>query len=140
MKSLPCQPLRISHPVLVGSRVATMRCLLSQHRLPRRVEPIVNCLQFAARIDLYTEVVKAWFCAPCRDRKIDARVFKRPLRVVRLGYTRLRIEQLRIKPDALLEITDRHMYMHALHFLLLFLLFRGLPPAALRRGKVARVD
>ncbi len=70
-----------------------MSRFLRQHRLSRRVEPIVNCLQLPAAINPNAMVIEAGSRSPFQDSKVDPRVFERSFRVVRLKHARLRVKQ-----------------------------------------------
>src|SRR5262249_12820509 len=78
-------------------------------------ELLAHIPELLGGVDLQSEVVDAGRSAASGDREVDARILDHPLRVIGLGDGRRRTEDVRVEPDALVDIVDGDVNVEALH-------------------------
>jgi hypothetical protein len=79
------------------------------------MQALFDFFQLIVVIHLYPQMIQPRFAATLTDGEIDARVIQHPFRIIRLHHRRSRTEKMIVESDALVQIIDGNMDMHAFH-------------------------
>jgi len=111
----PSNASRIINPGFLGFVVTALRLPLLHHRAVRRLQSIINFVEFILAFDLDAEMVEAGLSTTHRDSEAHPRIIEHPLRVIRLLHSWFGRKQSRVELHGCRKIINRDVDVQSFH-------------------------